>query len=210
MKGAFIVFEGLDGSGKGTMLTKTADYLFNEYKAFDRIVLTREPTYSGTGKQIRKMLQQSDSPMSDAKRLLQLYLDDRKTHLEFLRPLINQNCVILCDRYKYSTLAYQQTQGIPLDSIVKLHEKMLVTDIVFFLDVSPAVALQRIKESRSSIEKFEKEFFFEELRANYLKLPSVLPNENIKIIDANRSKDEVFDLIKSHLDIFFKAKMAEQ
>ena len=69
--------------------------------------------------------------------------------------------------------------------------KMLVPDIVFFLDVSPAVALQRIKESRSSTEKFEKEFFFEELRSNYLKLPSLLPNENIKIIDANRSKDEV-------------------
>ncbi len=200
MVGKFIVFEGIDGSGKGTMLTKTAEWLFNQSVDHDKIVLTREPTFSGTGKQIRKMLKSDKEPLTKAKRLLQLYLEDRREHLDkVIKPAIRLGSIVLCDRYKYSTICYQQAQGIGVSKIISLHERMLVPDLVLILDVEPKTALARIRSSRSRIEKFEKDFFLEELRGNYLALKKLLPNENIKIIDANCSIEETFAKVKKEL-----------
>ncbi len=203
-KGCFIVFEGLDGSGKGTMLAKTAEWLFNSHLV-DKILLTREPTNSTYGKQIRKMLVSDKEPMTKAKQLLNLYLEDRKEHLEkVIKPALQLNTVVLCDRYKYSTICYQQAQGIPLDKIISLHERMLVPDLALILDVSPEIALERIRQNRAKYEKFEKRFFLEELRQNYLALKKQLPNENIKIINAGLPPEEVFASIKRNISMVLK------
>ena len=197
MKGKFIVFEGLDGSGKGTMLARTAEWLFNSNPGYDKILLTREPTYSGAGKQIRKMLKSDKEPLTKSKQLLQLYFEDRKEHLEkVIKPALQLGSIVLCDRYKYSTICYQQAQGIPVEKIISLHSRMLVPDLVLVLDAEPETALQRIRSSRSVIEKFEKDFFLEELRENYLALKKLLPKEPIKIIDANSSIEDTFARVK--------------
>jgi len=197
MKGKFIVFEGLDGSGKGTMLTKAAEWLFNSSEGNDKILLTREPTYSGAGKQIRKMLKSDKEPLTKSKQLLQLYLEDRKEHLnKVIKPALQLGSIVLCDRYKYSTICYQQAQGIPVEKIISLHSRMLVPDLVLVLDVESGTALQRIRSSRSIIEKFEKGFFLEELRDNYLALKRLLPKEPIKVIDANSSAEDTFARVK--------------
>ena len=204
-KGLLVVFDGLDAAGKGAMLSMTADYLFNNHKEFDKILLTREPTFSPTGQLIRKKLVEDKDPMSDAKQLLNLYLEDRKQHLdEVIRPAISKGFIVLCDRYKYSTMAYQETQGIDLNSIIDAHKRLTVPDIVFLLDVEPETALQRIELDRGKIEKFEKIDFLSKLRQNYLKLKDVLKEENIVVIDANPSKEKVFNQIKPHLDEVLK------
>lgn len=197
MKGKFIVFEGLDGSGKGTMLAKTAEWLFNYSADHDKILLTREPTFSGAGKQIRKLLKSDREPLTKGKRLLQLYLEDRKEHMnEVIKPALQLGSVVLCDRYKYSTICYQRAQGIPVERIISLHSRMLVPDLVLILDVEPETALRRIHSSRSSIEKFEKNFFLEELRENYLSLKKLLPKEPIRVIDASSPIEETFPRVK--------------
>ncbi len=200
MQGKFVVFEGIDGSGKGTILARTAEWLFNSSKEFDKILITREPTFSGAGKQVRKMLRSDQEPLSKAKRLLQLYLEDRKEHLDrVIKPALQLGSIVLCDRYKYSTICYQQAQGIPVEKIISLHERMLVPDLVLVLDVEPRIALQRIRLSRSSIEKFEKGFFLEELRENYLALKKLLPKEPIRVIDASASIEETFSKAKREI-----------
>lgn len=205
MTGKFIVFEGLDGSGKGTILTKTAQWLFNSNPGNDKILLTREPTFSGYGRQVRKLLKEDREPLTKAKQLLQLYLEDRKEHLEkCIKPALQIGSIILCDRYKYSTICYQQAQGLSVNRIISLHEKMLVPDLVLILDVEPKTALERIKESRSSIEKFEKKFFLQELRENYLNLKKLLPKEPIKVIDANASINETFQKAKREISSALK------
>ncbi len=196
-KGCLIVFEGIDACGKGTMLSMTLDYLFNNFKEFDKLFVTREPTYSHTGRQIRKMLKEDSKPMDNAKKLLELYLDDRKEHLEnVIRPVMARKSIILCDRYKHSTLAYQQTQGIPLQQLIAAHKRMLVPDLTLILDLPANIALDRISQNRGNFDKFEKKSFLEELRQNYLELPKFLEGENIKIIDASDSKEKVFERIK--------------
>jgi len=196
--GKFIVFEGIDGCGKGTMLSLTAKWLFS--KEFDNILLTREPTYSGIGSRIRKILRSDRDPVDKAKLMLGLYIEDRKEHLEkVIKPALRINSIILCDRYKYSTMCYQHTQGIPMEKIIYLHKRMLVPDLVLVLDVDVDVAMARMSAERKSKEKFEQRDFLMEIRQNYLQLPNLLPNENIKIIDANASVEEVFEKIKKEV-----------
>jgi dTMP kinase len=199
MAGKFIVFEGIDGSGKGTMLAMTAEWIFKN-KPYDKILMTREPTYSAVGRQIRKMLREGIDPNTKGKQLFQYYLEDRKEHLEkVVKPAIRLNAIVLCDRYKYSTFAYQRAQGIPIDVIKRLHERMLVPDLTIILDIEPQLALERIRKERNMLEKFEKPAFMEELRENYLKMKEILPEENIVIIDASGSVEEVFAAVKYHV-----------
>lgn len=196
--GKFIVFEGIDGCGKGTMLSRTAEWLFS--MEFDNILLTREPTYSGIGSRIRKILRSDRDPLDKAKLMLSLYLEDRKEHLEkVIKPALRLNSIILCDRYKYSTMCYQHTQGIPIEKIISLHKRMLVPDLVLVLDVDVDVAIARISAKRKTKEKFEQRDFLMEIRQNYLQLPKLLPDENIKIIDANGTIEEVFEKVKKEV-----------
>ena len=204
MAGKFIVFEGLDGCGKGTMLSLTAKWLFSSTN-YDKILLTREPTYSGTGRQIRRILRSDRDPLDKAKLMLTLYLEDRKEHLEkVIKPALQIGSIVLCDRYKYSTMCYQHAQGIPLEKTIALHEKMLVPDLTLILDVDVNTAWQRINADRKVKEKFESEAFLEEIRQNYLKLPLLLPKENIKIIDASGSIDETFAKVKREISKVLK------
>ncbi len=199
-KGLFIVFEGIDGCGKGTMITRSLDFLFSNFKEFDNIVITREPTHSQAGKQIRKLLETDKDPMTKSKQLLQLYLEDRKEHLDSLiRPIIAKKGIVLCDRYKHSTLTYQQTQGHRLQQLINAHKNMLVPDLTLILDVSVETALKRMEEGRTNFEKFEKKYFMKELRQNYLELPNFLEKENIKIVDAENSKEKVFESVKKEI-----------
>ena len=200
-KGLFVCFEGLDGSGKGTILSKISNHIFNNFKEIDSIFITREPTYSEYGKQIRQLLRKDKDPLTHSKQLLQLYIDDRKEHLnKFIRPLLSKKTLILCDRYKYSTIVYQQAQGIPAEKIISLHSKMLVPDIVFILDVDVKTAMKRIRGDRGLIEKFEKDYFLDELRQYYIDLPKQLPEENIKTIDATKEPEEVLEQILKELE----------
>jgi dTMP kinase len=202
MGGKFIVFEGIDGCGKGTMLSLAAKWLFS--LEFDNVLLTREPTYSGAGKQIRKILKSDQEPLTKAKLMLSLYVEDRKEHLEkVIKPALRLNSIILCDRYKYSTMCYQHAQGIPMEKIIALHRNMLIPDLVLILDVDVDIALERLS-LKGSKEKFEKRAFLEEIRENYLRLPKLLPNENIKVIDANGTINEVFERVKREISKVLK------
>ncbi|MCX8189738.1 MAG: dTMP kinase [Candidatus Diapherotrites archaeon] len=201
--GCFIVFEGIDGCGKGTMLSLAAKWLFS--MEFDNILLTREPTYSGIGKQIRSILKSDTNPIEKAKIMLSLYIEDRKEHVEkVIKPALRLNSIILCDRYKYSTMCYQHAQGIPIEKIIVAHKRMLVPDLVLVLDVDVEIAMARMSLERKKKEKFEHRDFLKEIRETYLEIPKLLPDENIKVIDANRSTDEVFDSVKREISKVLK------
>lgn len=201
--GKFIVFEGIDGCGKGTMLSLVAKWLFS--MEYDNILLTREPTYSGVGKQIRGILKSDTNPVEKAKLMLSLYIEDRKEHLEkVIRPALRLNSIILCDRYKYSTICYQHAQGIPIEKIIAAHRRMLVPDLVLILDVDVDTAIARMSLERKAKEKFEQRDFLKEIRETYLEIPKLLPDENIKIIDANRSTEEVFESVKKEISKVLK------
>ena len=175
MKPLFIVFEGIDGSGKGTIIKETKIFLLQNGVSQKDIFVTAEPTNGFYGKKVRELLKTSPKPELNAPQFLDLYVADRKEHIEKeLLPALKENKIILCDRYKYSTFVYQALQGIPVEKIKKLHEGMPVPDLIFILDVPAKTALERISK-RKQLDSFEKKDFLEKVRNGFLSLKKIFP-----------------------------------
>ncbi len=198
MKNLFIVFDGLDGSGKGEMVKRLNDYLVK--KGF-KVLVTKEPTDGKYGKEIKKILREEKDPRIGAEKCLGLFVKDREEHLaKEIGPFLEQeNTVVICDRYYYSTIAFQHTQGVEMEKIVFENMSFRTPDIVFVLDLPAETALERVDRRGGGKEKFEELEFMKELRKNFLKLKDVL-DDNIKVIDASKSKDKVFEQIKKEID----------
>ena len=197
--GKFIVFEGIDGCGKTTQSLNLYNFLKKrEYS----VILTNEPGGTELGKKIREiLLSKSDEIFPPIAELL-LYEADRNIHIHnVIKPFIEKDFIIISDRYKYSTLAYQSYgRGISLNLVKELNElasEKVEPDIVLFLDVSVTEAVKRLKLKGSSdrLENENLEFFFK-LRKGFLEIAE--QNKHIfTIIDANQSEEDVFnDILK--------------
>ncbi|MBD3164622.1 dTMP kinase [Candidatus Woesearchaeota archaeon] len=202
MKNLFIVFDGMDGCGKSTQVSLLHDYLFRKDKRI-RILTTREPTFGRYGIRIRDMLSKHKNPYSDAEVLTELYVKDRQDHVDnlilpFLRKDTGNISMVLCDRYYYSTIAYQHAQGIPLNKLITMNKKFPRPDLAIILDLNPETAMHRITRERA-VEKFEKLEFMNELRKNFHSLKDLL-DDNIKIIDTSGSEEETFAKIKRRIN----------
>ncbi len=202
VKGVFIVLDGMDGSGKSELVKLLHNYLFSKSKRY-RILTTREPTNGIYGKEIREILVKENDPNINSKKLLELFIKDREEHLKnTIIPFLNKSNghdinIVICDRYYYSTISFQATQGLDMKMLIELNKEFLKPDIAFILDVKPEVALGRIKDRRK--EKFEQLEFMKKLRKKFLELPKLL-KDNIKIIDASKSLNKVFEDIRKEVD----------
>ncbi len=193
MTGLFIVCEGLDGCGKGTQAGKLVDYLFKKNKRH-HILYTREPGRSDYGAEIRHILKEESDPYQRGVKMAQLFVDDRKNHVNnAIKPILAYGGIVVSDRYKHSTLAYQAVQGIPLDKLIAMHQGLPAPDLTLIFDLPVNEALRRAAadEQREYKEVFEKKQFQEQLREKYLELPKRLA-EPIQVVDANRSIDAIF------------------
>lgn len=202
-KNLFIVLDGMDGAGKGEMVSKLHSYLFAKDKRYS-ILTTREPTFGRYGAEIREILKKDNDPKENAEKLFLLYVKDRGEHLNnliepFLAKTSNGINIVLCDRYYYSTIAFQHAQGLPMDRVIEANKRFRMPDICFILDLPPKVALERITDSRKTREKFEKQEFMETLRKNFLSLREFL-KDNIVVIDASKDIDFVFEQLKEEID----------
>ncbi|MDO8480805.1 MAG: dTMP kinase [Nanoarchaeota archaeon] len=202
LPGIFIVLDGMDGAGKTSQLTRLHQYLFSKDKRI-RLLTTREPTSGQYGKKIREMLASQQDPYASSDELFGLYVKDREEHvkttlLPFLKAVDGNLRIVLCDRYYYSTIAYQHAQGVPLKKAVMANNNFPKPDLAIILTLPPDLALQRISGERT-IEKFEQKEFMEKLRANFLALGQSLPDRILQI-DSSCSLDETFEKIKAAVD----------
>ena len=187
--GQFIVFEGLDGSGKSTQVTLLDKFLREKTK---KVHCTAEPTQYLIGGLIKSWIAQDWKSSPDCLQLL--FAADRAYHLEKeIIPLLKKGVTVICDRYLFSSLAYGSLD-LDFNWLLKINEKFVLPDITFFLDVSPTVCIERMKKERFSIELFEKKEKLEKARKNFLKLKEKF--DNFYIIDGEKKIKEVFEEIK--------------
>jgi len=197
-RGKFIVFEGIDGSGKGTQMKLCASLLFDLNKDYD-VYMTREPTRDF--KEIRSAMAQATSVTDSPEWYAEMFIKDRRQHVErYIEPALARGTHVLCDRYKHSTLAYQHAQGILLERLQGMHAGLLVPDLTFVFDCGVEVAYKR-RHTAGATDVFEKNREFQEkLRANYLKLESVLRDERVVIINSgHRSVQEIAADVENHV-----------
>jgi dTMP kinase len=142
--GLFIVFEGIDGTGKSTQLHLLAEKLRQLGYA---VVATREPTDGPYGQKIRALF--VDRGAVSREEELELFIADRDQHVkETIVPALEDGCVVVCDRYYLSTIAYQGANGMDPDIILAKNEKFPIPDLAIILEIEPAHGIHRIQNQR--------------------------------------------------------------
>jgi dTMP kinase len=214
VKGRFITFEGIEGSGKSSQIVLFAEYLRSHRYS---VRLTREPGGTLIGDQVRRILLDPENKSLDPLAELLLYAASRAQHLkEVIRPALDSGMVVLCDRFADATVAYQgYGRGLDLNVIQALHR--IVTagmrpDLTIVLDVDAETGLSRARR-RNSTQGLEEEARFENediafhnrVREGYRALAGSDP-ERVRIVDASGNHEQVQASIREVADGLLSGK----
>ena len=211
--GPFISFEGIEGCGKTTQIQLLSERL--DKRGVEHL-LTREPGGTPIGDQIRQLvLNPAFKAMIPTCELL-LYAAARAQHIEeVIRPALDQDRLVLCDRFTDATLAYQgYGRGLSLDLIRRLHGLEIlslqpVRTVLFDIDVRTSLGRARSRDlsrPHSDAEsRFEQEdlLFHEKVSSGYIDLSHREP-ERYLVIDARGGIREVHDRLIGSLKDFFQ------
>ena len=196
-KGKFIVFEGIDGSGKSTQMKLLSKKL--EEKGV-KTRLTLEPTYGLVGGILHDIL--SGKIKADPKVTAALFVADRLDHItsaeDGVLKTLDAGEMVICDRYYFSSYAYQSTE-VPSQWVVeanKLCADALRPDVTIFIDISPQTAMERITANRDNVELYETEEKLTKVRESYFAAFELMKDcENVKIINGEGTVEEIADRI---------------
>ena len=200
--GLFISFEGIDGSGKSTQVTRLAAHLRGQ--GHD-VVVTREPGGSDGAEEIRALVLQGDPDRWSAETEILLFTAARRDHLErLIRPALKAGKIVICDRFADSTRMYQGlSRGDLRPAVDQLHDLMIGTepDLTLLIDMDPVEGLKRAKARQGVEERFE-DFGAElqtAMRAGFLALAQEY-SERFRVIDGAQDMDAVAHQIATVVD----------
>lgn len=201
----FMVFEGVNGVGKSTLLNNVAQKL-STFKGENSVVKTREPGGTPLGVQLRKLLQESPDICPSVTSELLMFAADRSEHVEkVIRPALKSGASVLSDRYYYSTVAFQgYGRGVEkslIESLSNIAIRDVVPDLVVLVDMEPLEALKRA-ESRAGaqnvadLDRFEKEKieFHNRVREGFL-VQARESTQPFLILDGRLSQGELTDSV---------------
>ncbi|EKO58994.1 dTMP kinase [Leptospira kirschneri] len=184
-KPIFVVFEGIDGSGKSTLCRSLTEELIE--LGIPSVTFT-EPTNLETGKYLRKFLRGEIELKKEEQ--IEAFLNDREESLkQNILPALNSDKNVLLDRYMYSTAAYQSGDDLSPEMILKknLNRNFKIPDLLFYLDLSPSIALERLNRRKEEKERFETLAQLEKIRSAYEK---ILPKDTIQI-NGNKKPNQI-------------------
>lgn len=179
----FIVFEGIDGTGKSTQVKLLAEAI----RAQGREVITsKEPTDGPHGTRLR---QSAEAGRLSAQDELDLFHLDRREHVESLiKPALARGAVVILDRYFFSTMAYQGIRGFDPIEIRRINEEFApLPDLVFILELDLETALDRIGVRDGQANEFEQKEALQKCHDVF----ASLDDDFIHRIDAGKTPEEV-------------------
>lgn len=191
--GRFIVFEGIDGAGKTTQIQLLKETL---EAAGRHIFCTAEPTDSPTGRMLREALGGRDR--RTACEMAALFTLDRIYHnvdpRSGIRRMLEEGVDVICDRYYYSSLAYQGSQTDPawVQAMNLDCPEITRPDLCIFLDLTPEVSLERIRRGRETQEIYENRETLQRVRDCFYEVFSRLEKtDRIVVVNAARPVEEI-------------------
>jgi len=214
MKGAFITFEGTEGSGKSTQLSLLAERLLSQGWSVRTV---REPGGTPIGEEIRHTLKHSPAnrAMTAEAELLLMNASRAQLVREVVRPALQQGQMILCDRFYDSTTAYQgYGRGLDL-KVVKAVIDFAVAetrpDLTLLLLAPPEVSAGRLLARQATMpfvrDRMEEAdaSFFERVARGYRALAAAEP-QRVKLIDAAGDVQEVREAVWRAVQPILKSK----
>jgi len=188
----FLVFEGIDGSGKSTQADLLARHL-RETRGLEAVLL-REPGGTALGERLRELILDPRGEDLAPETEIFLFMAAR-AHLVRTRilPALREGKVVICDRFIWSTVVYQGlASGVPAQEIFRMYHRMaaqgLAISKTFLLDIDPGAAFGRVRNpNRMEARGLA---FQERVRQGFLSLARKYPRR-VAVIDARGSADEV-------------------
>lgn len=193
-RGKFIVFEGIDGSGKSTISEMVHFYLMEKVPNSQ---WTCEPTKNPTGKLLRDVLTHKIS--TNEQTIAALFLADRLDHILHpdygMKQYLEKGAHVVSDRYYLSSFAYH-VPHVSLDWVMAANSicaDHLTPDITIYIDIPVEVSLQRIANNRTTLDLFETKERITQVKENYEHAIERLKNkEPIVVINGDQEKYQVY------------------
>ena len=171
----FISLEGIDGAGT-THHAKTLKSYLESIVGEGEVILTHEP-WEGSGNKptqnflaIKQHLENDLDPYTHKENLFRYFLDNGISHNnDLIRPALENDKYLITDRHRLSLHAYQKSQGISPEEILREQEryKILMPDLTIWLDLPVPLAIERINLRGEPLEKFENKEFLEKVSSQY-------------------------------------------
>lgn len=202
MKGLFVAFEGITGSGKKTHI----NFLVEMLKKAGREVVTL--TFPDFETEIARLTKRIDL---DAFTLSLLYAADRSRHQERIRSFLDKGSIVITDRYCYSNFAYQSAKGVPLDWLQEIERNVVKPDVVILVDVPISVSIGRIQQlniedftKREMLDRLRRDKeLLEKIRENYLFLAKTDSKTRWFVIDGSqdltKNQEQIWSIVSKEL-----------
>ena len=199
MNSNYIAFEGIDGSGKTSIIENLSDILNSQNK--DHIIV-REPGGTSVGEGIRELLLSHDYQVNPLAEALLMSASRAQLIQETVKPSLDNGQIVITDRSAYSSVAYQGVgRELGYKKIYELND-LAIESIwpkkVVLLDIDPKVSLSRQKiVDRIGSGEIE---FFQKVRSGYLQLAKEFENDFL-VLNAEKNIDVNIEAICGWLEI---------
>ena len=194
----FICFEGVEGSGKSTQAKLL--YKFIKKNITKNVILTREPGGTLFSEKIRNLMLDKKTNISPLTEFFLLMAARNEHIISKINFYLKKKFIIICDRFFYSTLAYQHyLEGMDRKFIFRIQKKIfnkVHPDITFLIDLNKKESKIRINKRSKKTNKFDKlsSYHFNKIRNGFLKISKMYKNK-IVLIKGNKSLNEIQNVI---------------
>ena len=210
--GTFISIEGLDGSGKTSIINLVTQQL--KHDGVD-VVSTKEPGGSTIAARVRDILVDKETKNMDYITETLLYAACRSQHLhDFIIPNLNEGKVVISDRFVDSSYVYQGiARNLGLDQVMAINSLVVknhMPDLTIYIDIAPEKCLARLKKARKAGNKVDLESldFYNRVREGYLIINKLFKDRVVKI-NGDQPLEKLAKEIYEAIDVFLRGRSNE-